>query len=802
MGHSSGEIVAAYCAGMLSLESAMTVAYHRGKLSSQLDKKNVPSKGAMLAVGLPALEAQKFIGDIKEGKATVACINSPKSVTISGDKDAVEELHLKLEGKGIFSRKLKVGVAYHSEHMMAIASDYSRALRNLDVLPRNPKVKFCSSVYPGISVETDSEYWVRNMLSPVRFSDAMKAVLANQTDRESRIDACIEIGPHSALAGPFKQICQELPADNRPAYISSILRGEDSVENMLATACEMFKNGWNIDIACLNFPYGDHGHQVLTNLPPYSWNHDTQHWHEGRLARNYRHRQQPPHDLLGTFLDDSSDLDMRWTKYIRCSELPWLKEHVIRSEVLLPGAAYLAMAMIAATQKSSMSGLEVKGYTLRDITFSKPLVIPDSADGAEVSLILEPFQHSSSTASKSWSEFRVLSFGEDRTAYEHCHGLISTSYQPGFNFSSSDEAALASVCHSESMQAEPYKNWTSRAAAMGNDLGPSFRLITKSVLEDDKAFCSLSAPDGENTLPLSNDMSQKISVPLFDAILQVSLLAIGGSKRSFEGTVFPTSIREMIVSTQLGHLTGQEMQAHGCTAKLGARDYEGRAIITKERGRDTFEPIAQVQGAMFVCISREDDQARCEDNSTKLCWNVKWQLDVDDLTQDFVQENWPIHEYTQSEVSDYVSSEKAAWFSLRAAFESLVDADVQRMAPHHRHYYEWMKTRYDRGKTGRLAFQTSDWSIDDPKAVENALRQASSVDTAGRMVVRVGRRLLDILRGEVDPLSVMLEDDLLNEYYADNWIQDHVYEHAAHFAALVAHKNPKQKILEIGAGTG
>ena len=416
VGHSSGEIAAAYTAGMLSLNSAISVAYHRGRLSSQVLSRDGSAKGAMLAAGLSAEDAKFYTEGVTSGKATIACINSPKSVTLSGDVEAIDELHSTFEEKGLFSRKLKVNVAYHSVHMKAIEKEYSRLLRGLEVQSRHQGVSFYSSVFPGIAVETNAEYWVQNLLSPVRFSEAMNSILESQISQDL---ACIEIGPHSALAGPFKQIRESLPAGTKAEYFTSILRHKDGVEQALNLACNMFNNGWQIDIASINFPVRKTGSRVLTDLPPYAWNHSAQHWHEGRVSQNYRHRTSPPHNLLGTILDDSSNLDMRWTKYLRTSELPWLKDHIIRSELLLPAGAYLAMAMEAAGQKASICGLQVQGYILRDVTFSKVLVVPDTSEGVEVSFVLEPFRESSATASSIWDEFRVISFGPDRKAYEH-----------------------------------------------------------------------------------------------------------------------------------------------------------------------------------------------------------------------------------------------------------------------------------------------------------------------------------------------------------------------------------------------
>ena len=257
----------------------------------------------------------------------------------------------------------------------------------------------------------------------------MKAILESQTQHNLTF---IEVGPHSALAGPFKQICQSLAVEARAQYLASVLRNRDGLEQVLDLASNLFHNGWMIDVASINFPGGHPGLHLLKDLPPYAWNHSTQYWHEGRRARNYLHRLSPPHYLLGTLMEDASDIDMRWTKFMRHSELLWLKEHVIRSEIILPAGAYLLMAMEAADQKASLSGVQVQGYTLRDVTFSKALVIPDTSEGVEVSLLLEPLRQSSTVSSTHWSEFRVISFGSDRKAYEHCHGIVSVTYKPKF----------------------------------------------------------------------------------------------------------------------------------------------------------------------------------------------------------------------------------------------------------------------------------------------------------------------------------------------------------------------------------
>ena len=797
VGHSSGEIAAAYTAGMLSLETAVTVAYYRGVLSSQLIPQDGNAKGAMLAAGLSAEDAESYIEGISSGKATIACINSPKSITLSGDVGAIDELHSVFEEKGLFSRKLKVNVAYHSFHMKAIAEEYSRSLRALTVSSRNRNVEFFSSVFPGISVETNTAYWVQNLLSPVRFSEAIRTVLESQTEHDL---ACIEIGPHSALAGPFKQICQSLSAEARTAYFPFIIRNENGVERALDLACNLFSNGWKIDLASVNFPTGVTRLRVLTDIPPYPWNHSTEHWHEGRIAQNYCHRKQPPHDLLGILSDGSSDLDMRWSKYIRHSELPWLKDHVIRSDILLPAGAYLAMAMEAVAQKASMVGLQVQGYKIRDVTFSKVLVVPDTPDGVEVSLILEPYRQSSAAASTNWNEFRIISFGPDRKAYEHCHGLISANHAPNFDFSAKDEAILANMRHDKDMRSGLYQQWLSQAASNSNELGPSFQLISKCCMKGENVFCTLRIPD-----KFGDESPLTISAPLWDSILQATVLALAGRARPLTGAIIPTSIAELVISTSVGRDPGHLLHARGLTTEISPRDFEGQVILAQDTG-DVLKPVIQVRGAKFVVIPSDEEYNKSDDRKTKLCWNVLWKEDPDDLTQDYLIKRWPIAALATDEIPQSGICERASWYCLRSTYETLVDTDIEKLAPHHQEYYKWMKTRYELGQHGNLLYQKKGdqalWSSTDQQVIESTFQQAAATGAQGRMAVRMGRRLLDVLKGEIEPLSLMLEDDLLNEYYVDSRGQDRVYEQAARYLGLAAHKNPHLRILEIGAGTG
>ena len=211
---------------------------------------------------------------------------------------------------------------------------------------------------------------------------------------------------------------------------------------MLNLACKLFAGGVGIHAGDLNFPVQKKDLEVLTDLPTYPWNHSMRYWHDGRISRNYLKRTAPPHDLVGMLLDDSSDLDLRWVNHLRVTDLPWLNHHTLDSEPIFPGAGYVSMAIEAARQKATLVESEVRGYSLRDVHFSAALMVPDTPDGVEITLLLVPLRENPTSLWSTWDSFRILSYSSDRQAIEHCNGLISTSQEPSIGMSSEQVRSL------------------------------------------------------------------------------------------------------------------------------------------------------------------------------------------------------------------------------------------------------------------------------------------------------------------------------------------------------------------------
>lgn len=342
VGHSSGEISAAYAAGIYDLEGAMALAYWRGQMTSLL-KSSFPSlKGTMIAIGTSRETIQPILKNLS-GYATVACVNSPTSVTVSGDISTISELEKVVDNKQLFNRKLKIDVAYHSDHMKKVSKAYLAAIENIRHFS-SAITPFFSSVFGRFAepFELGPEYWIANLTSPVLFSDALGKIVA---DDETRPSLLIEIGPHSTMKGPIMDTLKSLgPTVSKIAYTPTILRKVNAAESILDTAAAAYVRGATLNMTAVNFPKtGAANRWFLSNLPRYPWQHGTRYWHVARIPQKHMVRDGARNDVLGVLANYSNDLEPTWRNIIRLDEVPYLRDHKMQGMVVYPLAGYVGL---------------------------------------------------------------------------------------------------------------------------------------------------------------------------------------------------------------------------------------------------------------------------------------------------------------------------------------------------------------------------------------------------------------------------------------------------------------------------
>lgn len=370
VGHSSGETAAAYAAGWITARDAIYVAFYRGIHVHSAQSPNGDSiKGAMLAVGLPMSAASELCENpMFSGGIVVAASNSPSSVTVSGDEDAILQLKQLLDGQNVFNRRLFVDRAYHSRHMLPCFDGYVSALHQCRIkkqAPTGSKCAWFSSVHNHLVTSAqglDGKYWAQNLTQPVLFSQALATALS--TDE---FDFAIEVGPHAALKQPALQTMQTT-LGRKLEYTGTLSRGTDAVQAMSTSLGSLWSH---LGVPAVNldgyerFMHGsEHRYQVVKGLPTYQWNHDATYRHESRVSRKMRLRSQPAHPLLGDICPDSAPHQMSWKNILRESEIDWLCDHQVQGQVVFPASGYICTALEALVSLSN--GREMRLAEMRD----------------------------------------------------------------------------------------------------------------------------------------------------------------------------------------------------------------------------------------------------------------------------------------------------------------------------------------------------------------------------------------------------------------------------------------------------
>ncbi|MCA9179158.1 MAG: thioester reductase domain-containing protein [Planctomycetales bacterium] len=325
VGHSVGEVAAAYVAGIYSLDDAVTVIFHRSRLQNQTG-----GHGGMLAAGICATEAAKLIGDdIRQ--VQLAAVNSPDMVTIAGDTEPLARIEQQLTQDGKFVRRLRVNYAFHTHQMEPIREELLETLAGIK--PRPATIPFVSTV-TGLELDgrrLDAEYWWRNVRYPVLFAPAIRN-MAKAGD-----EVFLELGPHPALKS---SVTACVDAENRSAKIYfSLERKTDESLSLAKNVAGLHMAGVAIDWAAYN-----RSAQNPVELPKYPWRHESC-WQD--LGEGSARRLPSVHPLLGVRLkaDNPSwefSLDPRVHTYIG--------DHRLWDSIVFPGAGYGEMGLAIAQQ--------------------------------------------------------------------------------------------------------------------------------------------------------------------------------------------------------------------------------------------------------------------------------------------------------------------------------------------------------------------------------------------------------------------------------------------------------------------
>ena len=785
VGHSSGEMAAACVAGALSLQDAARLAYHRGRLQHR-----ATGSGRMLAAAITPEEAERAIAG-ETDVVSLAAVNAPSSVTISGAADVLERIERSMAADGRFARFLPVDVPYHAPQMDPLRQEFLEATADLSpTAARVPLVLDVTGDWADGRL-LDGDYWWRNIRETVRFGPAVERLV------ETGHGCFVEIGPHPVLAASIGEVGAE--HGKSVTVLPSLRRGEDDRRVMLETFGALHVRGLPVDWSGV-YPEG-----ACVPLPAYPWQRE-RHWfddgEDAAPAPRPASGVDTGHPLLGRRLASPRPT---YETTLDGSRSEYLDEHVVQGSAVFPGAAYVEMLLAAAHDLSGASPIAVE-----DIEFRKLLFLNRPRTGV-VQLHFDPRDGTAEI-------YSGLANGEHSWTV-HTTGRVNAAAHG--DDGRLDLRALRDACPNTMPPSEHYGMFERR----GYHFGPSFRTLQEIRLGPDQALARISFPPD---VDLAVD-AYRVHPAMLDAALQLFGTVRVRSKAAphDDAPFFPVSIRRLVHRRNPGrHFWAYVTVRHKddpqrWNGDAWLIDESGEVCVALEQLRFKVLDEAAIGGEDRAPAGQGDDGALYE-----LGWEAAalaapgagapypWRATADVRaaveTSDGPPERIP-------DVADYLERaepelNRIATGFAAAALDSLglhqtagsgrnAQAPAT-VAPQHQRLIDALERMRVSADAPAPTIETLQHQLDELAVAHPQL--SAEIE----LVRRGGRHLAEMLRGDLDAREVLLEGssvDLLSRLYrASPTSRDFhaLLARVVNAARGGASAERPLRVLEVGAGTG
>lgn len=790
-------------------------------------------EGRMLAVGLGPEDVIPYLENLNE-HVKVAAVNSPESITLSGDVAQIANIHQRLEQDGIFVRALKTGGnAYHSHHMAALGEEYEQAVslglqKIADEISNEAlmgsQARWISSVTPGKTLNKGligPSYWRQNLESPVLFSQAIE-VLATSPD--TNCGALCEIGPHPALGGILKQNRMKLGERLAPC-LASLVREQDGLECMMALGGNLFLNNVHINLVAFNAVDVFHESRFrlahgsfCQNMPHYVYHYGSPLYYENRFNKEWRLRNHLRHDLLGAKQAGCSRLRPSWRNMLRLKDVPWLEDHRLLPDTVFPAAGYFAMAMEAVSQihDDGNSAQPLAGFTLRNVAITSTLRVPDDEFGVETILNMNPVDMKYLKDSSKWYEFSISSVVPQGDLWiEHCSGTIKTETTIDGEY-----IVTMGLEHYISRQADPRpgrkmetmdlghrakflstERWYKKLTEVGLVYGPTFQGLSKLRSHGDIAAADVALYPQSNIVR-GGESLYPIHPTTLDALFQLALISCHAGQADQVRTAYvPVSANQISIRIPSAEDTNDAGQGTAMGGLRGPRGAYANIKLFGSSGR------ALVDIEELRCVSYGGSSQRLR-TVTKVArgpyMRLVWKPDIETLSNDRARSMYLPVTNPAHIAPIFKKLERLSSFILVEFFSSKQEIFEGSHALHLEMFLAWIRRCIEFMRAGHLEF--GDEALEKPPSVRSRVIDSLAAELSdiveAKLIMHIYNNLPRIFTGETSGLQVALEHDLLSELYISGIGISAAYPQLLRLVDLLAHHNPRMKILEIGGGTG
>ncbi|KAK8127322.1 polyketide synthase PksB [Apiospora sp. TS-2023a] len=795
VGHSSGEVGAAYAAGLISARDAIRIAYFRG-VHAKLAASPSPHapRGAMLAVGASFVDARVLCEESFRGRLQVAAVNSDSSVTLSGDEDAIHEAEQVLTMQGTFARKLKVDTAYHSRHMASCAQLYLASLEGCGITPTTAKCDgptWYSSVYEGEEMSDTTltnQYWVDNMCNTVLFAPALLQAVKSSGE----FDLVVEVGPHPALKGPASSVIEGFCPGVSTPYTGLLHRGLSDIEQLSTALGYVWTNlgSGSVDLCATQrlLSGSEPCPVVLSDLPSYPFDHLRTYWIDSRLANHFRQRDDGhgPNALLGVPCSEAvSSGEFQWRNILRPGEIGWLKGHMLQGQTVYPATGYVCMA-IEAMKRISFEmdpGAPISLFTLNNVELPHAIAFDDDSASVETIFSVTSIEMNRNRLTADWACYSTAKDGSGKAVLnakgrascelsEPEEDTLPTVREDAFNLTNVDRDAFytnlsrigygysAPFCGVSEIRRKPgYSVGTlvdQSGSAWDDDL-----LVHPATLDSalQTLFAAWSYPGD------SNLWSLHVPVSFSSVVVNPHFTSLSTAERP--GSV---SYEARIRSQENSKVVGDIYLSTG-TGSHGFVQFEGASLVPFSPAipRDDVPLFSRFQ----YYIAEPDGQLAAAGELLS-DYDVRMFKDVDRISY---------------------------WFARHASL-SIPAVERQGLLSHYQHYLAWCDRMVDMVTRNAHPKVSSACNADSRGDIAEILARYKSRKDF-RFVEAVGDNLVPIIRAGDTMLDIMNQDGLLRAFYAENSIcSGPTGRWLANIVAQISHRFPGLRILEVGAGTG
>ncbi|MEU2065268.1 beta-ketoacyl synthase N-terminal-like domain-containing protein, partial [Streptomyces sp. NPDC013455] len=588
VGHSQGEIAAACVAGALSLADAARIVAVRSKVIAG----ELAGRGGMASVALPEAEAAARIS-AWDGRVEVAAVNSPSSVVIAGDAEALDEALAVLEADGVRVRRVAVDYASHTRHVEAIEQALDKAFA--DIRSQAPLVPFFSTVTGGWVREAgvlDGGYWYRNLRGQVRFGPAVATLLAEGHT------VFVESSAHPVLVQPVNEIADETEAE--AVVTGSLRREEGGLRRLLASMAEVFVRGVAVDWTGV-LPAGADTARV--ELPTYAFDH-RHYWLKTAPATDAASLGQAraDHPLLGAVVEVPETGGVLCTSRLSLRTHPWLADHAVGGAVLVPGTGLVELAVRA--------GDEVGCGVLEELVIEAPLVLPEQG-GLRVQVAVGGPEDAGSRTVTVYSAPEGTPGDVGAEAWtRHATGTLTSLDQAA----PAEPAADLGLWPPTGARPVDISGGYDLLAAAGYGYGPVFQGVRALWRRGDDLFAEVALPEDQRTGAARFGIHPALlDAALHPAMLDVALSDPTGENRTGDGDG---------VHLPFGW-NGLRLHAAGATALRVRLTRSAPDALSLEAADETGAPVLTLRSLVSREVSADQLGAAADDSRHSL-FRVEW----------------------------------------------------------------------------------------------------------------------------------------------------------------------------------